>query len=119
MGKKLLRILARYLEFKPNSFAASLGMGRAYLIMKNTGEAYRQIEKSRKFAKTDEELAQLYYYRATVLDMLGYPDAALKDWKALLTLPKSAVPDEWWQAAEDRVAGSLPTASASVETATP
>ena len=118
-GKQALVDFSKYLEFKPNSFAASLGMGRAYLIMNNTGEAYRQIEKSSKFAKTDEELAQLYYYRATVLDMLGYPDAALKDWKALLALPKASVPDDWWQAAEDRVAGSLPTASASVETVTP
>ncbi len=118
-GKKALADFSRYLEFKPTSFAATVGMSRAYLIMKNTGEAYRQIEKSKSFAKTDEELAQLYYYRATLLDMLNYPDAALQDWTTLLTLPKSAVPAEWWQAAEDRVAGSLPTASASVETSTP
>lgn len=118
-GKSALVDFNKYLEFKPNSFAANLGMGKAYLVMKNTGEAYRQIEKSSKFAKTDEELAQLYYYRATVLDMLGYPDAALKDWKALLTLPDSAVPDEWQIAAEDRIATTLPTASTSMTTATP
>jgi tetratricopeptide (TPR) repeat protein len=118
-GKSALVDFNKYLEFKPNSFAANLGMGKAYLVMKNTGEAYRQIEKSSKFAKADEELAQLYYYRATVLDMLGYPDAALKDWKALLTLPDSAVPDEWQKAAEDRIATSLPTASTSMTTATP
>jgi tetratricopeptide (TPR) repeat protein len=118
-GKEALVDFSKYLEFKPNSFAASLGMGRAYLILNNTGEAYRQIEKSSKYAKTDDELAQLYYYRATVLDMLGYPDAALKDWKALLALPKASVSADWWQAAEDRIAGSLPTASASVETAIP
>jgi tetratricopeptide (TPR) repeat protein len=116
-GKQAIADFSKYLEFKPSSFSASLGMGRAYLLLNNTGEAYRQIEKSSKYAKTDEELAQLYYYRATVLDMLGYPDAALKDWKALLALPQAAVADEWWKAAEDRVTGNLPTAS--VETATP
>jgi tetratricopeptide (TPR) repeat protein len=118
-GKQALVDFSKYLEFKPNSFVASLGMGRAYLVMNNTGEAYRQIEKSSKYAKTDDELAQLYYYRATVLDMLGYPDAALKDWKALLALPKASVSADWWQAAEERIASGLPTASASVETVTP
>jgi tetratricopeptide (TPR) repeat protein len=118
-GKNALADFSRYLEFKPESFAGNLGLGKAYLVMGNNGEAYRQIEKSKKFAKTDEELAELYYYRATVLDLIGYPDAALKDWKALLELPRSIVPDEWWQAAEDRVSGKLPTASSSVVTATP
>jgi tetratricopeptide (TPR) repeat protein len=118
-GKRALADFSKYLEFKPSSFAASLGMGRAYLILKNTGEAYRHIEKSSKFAKSDEELAQLYYYRATVLDMLGYPDSALKDWQALLALPRTAVTDEWWQAAEERIASSIPTVSAPMETATP
>jgi tetratricopeptide (TPR) repeat protein len=115
-GKSALADFSKYLEFKPNSFAATIGMGRAYLIMNNTGEAYRQVDKSSKFAKTDEELAQYYYYHATLLDKLGYPDAALKDWNSLLALPKSAVPDEWWQTAEDRVANSTSTSSVSVET---
>jgi tetratricopeptide (TPR) repeat protein len=118
-GKNALTDFSRYLEFQPESFAGNLGLGRAYLLIGNNGEAYRQIEKSKKFAKTDPELAQLYYYRATVLDLIGYPDAALKDWKALLELPKSIVPDEWWQAAQDRVSGNLPPASSSVVTATP
>jgi tetratricopeptide (TPR) repeat protein len=118
-GKNALADFSRYLEFKPESFAGNLGLGKAYLVMGNNGEAYRQIEKSKKFAKTDEELAELYYYRATVLELIGYPDAALKDWKALLELPRSIVPDDWWQAAEDRVSGKLPTASSSVVTATP
>jgi len=118
-GKNALTDFSRYLEFQPESFAGNLGLGRAYLLIGNNGEAYRQIEKSKKFAKTDPELAELYYYRATVLDLIGYPDAALKDWKALLELPRSVVPDEWWQAAQDRVGGNLPTASSSVVTATP
>lgn len=118
-GNKALADFSRYLEFKPESYAANLGLGKAYLLTGNNGEAYRQIEKSSKWAKTDEELAELYYYRATVLDLIGYPDAALKDWKALLTLPESVVPAEWWKAAENRVSGNLPTASASMVTATP
>ncbi len=81
--------------------------------MGDNGEAYRQIEKSSQYAKTDEEYAHLYYYRATVLDLLGYPDAALKDWKAMVNLPEAAVPAEWRQYAEERIAGSLPTAASS------
>ena len=51
--------------------------------MGDNGEAYEQIEKSSKYAETDEEFAQVYYYRATALELIGFPDAALKDWKAL------------------------------------
>jgi tetratricopeptide (TPR) repeat protein len=118
-GRGALTDFTRFLEFVPNSFTAYLGVGRAYLIMGDNGEAYRQIEKSSKYAKTDEEYAQLYYYRATVLDLLGFPDAALKDWNALIKLPKSAIPSEWLVYAEERIEVGLPTASTSVSTVTP
>jgi len=118
-GKNALADFNKYLEFKPESFAAILGTGQAYLLMGDNGEAYRQIEASSKWAKTDEELAQLYYYRATVLELIGFPDAAQKDWKALLKLQQSVVPPEWWQIALEKTGSSLPTASTSKTTVTP
>jgi tetratricopeptide (TPR) repeat protein len=118
-GRKALADFNKYLEYKPSSFAGNLGIGRANLLMGINGEAYAQIEKSSKYAQTDEEFAQLYYYRATVLDLIGFPDAALKDWKALLKLPQTAVPTEWWQIALGKTGGALPTASTSKTTVTP
>lgn len=118
-GKNALTDLKKYVEFKPSSFAGMIGIGRAYQLMGLNGDAYRQIEASSKYAKTDEEFAQLYYYRASVLDLIGFPDAALKDWKALLKLPQSTVSPAWWQMALEKTGGSLPTASTSRTTITP
>ncbi len=118
-GKNGLADFNKYLEFKQNSFPALLGTGKAYLLMGVNGKAYEQIEASSKWAKTDEELAQLYYYRATTLDLLSFPDTALRDWRALLKLPQSVVPAEWWQIALERTGTSLPTASTSKTTITP
>ncbi|MBN2256291.1 MAG: tetratricopeptide repeat protein [Anaerolineaceae bacterium] len=118
-GKGALSDYNSYLVFKPNSFAAMLGVGRSYLLLGDTGEAYRRIESSSKYAKSDEEYAQLYYYRATVLDLLGFPDAAMKDWNALLKLPVSAIPTDWIEYAEKRIEANLPPASATLATMTP
>jgi tetratricopeptide (TPR) repeat protein len=119
-GEKALADFNRYLEFKPKSFVGILGTGQANLLLGDNGEAYEQIEASSKYAETDEEFAQVYYYRATALELIGFPDAALKDWKALLKLPQSAVPPEWWQIALEKTGTlSLPTASTSKMTVTP
>jgi tetratricopeptide (TPR) repeat protein len=84
------------------------------------GDGYVQILDCEKLAETDEEWAELYYWRAQVLEALNEPLAAQNDWEALLALPAEAVPAEWRAYAQARLS-SLTATDTPVpsETATP
>jgi tetratricopeptide (TPR) repeat protein len=60
-----------------------------------TSEAISQITSSQDLAGTDEDLAQIYYWRAAIYSQSGNLAAAIKDWEALLALPEDAVPAGW------------------------
>jgi len=46
-------------------------------------------------ALDEEDLVDVYYYRALVLEKLGQLDASLQNWQDLISLPLAYVPDEW------------------------
>jgi len=93
--------LARRLE--PQSFIVSLDFGRALLSANRLAEARDQFAASKRYAETDEELAQVYYWRAITVESIGNQPTANLDWKALLELPEEAVPEEWIEAANERL----------------
>jgi tetratricopeptide (TPR) repeat protein len=106
-------VVARRLDSK--SFEASLGLARGLFATNRLNDARGQFSTSLDLAQNDEQRAQVYFYRAQVLEALGNPPAARQDWQALLDLPEATVPADWAALAQKRLA---PTATATF-TATP
>ena len=95
------------------SFPASLGLGRALLIAGRLEEALSQISGSQVLSQDDRQLAEVHYWRAMTLEALGDKRAAVKEWQALLKLPKPAVPIEWIAFAQKHLASLTPEPSRS------
>jgi len=66
-------------------------------------DAKESIEEGAEFARTDEELASLYYWRGKIYEDLGYPNISLDNWEKLLELDIDVVPEEWLAEAQERV----------------
>ena len=92
------------LRFFPRSFQAAIGIARSYYIRENYGEMYNRVEAARSWAVTNEDFAQVYYWRAISLEELGRDDIAYRDWQLLLDLPGVNVPAEWRTYAQERMA---------------
>jgi tetratricopeptide (TPR) repeat protein len=89
----------------PESFEAQIGLTRAYMLDKKYGNAFLQAEVAFRLAETDEQRAQVYYWRAKSQDAMGGQFAGAKrDWEALLALPAEAVPAAWRTEARERLA---------------
>jgi len=106
-------------RLNPESFAASLGMGRALWLAGRTSDAIRQITGSQDLAGTDEDLAQIYYWRATIYAGAGNLTAAIKDWEALLALPEEAVPADWATAVRASLLALTPSPAPATPSPTP
>lgn len=100
-------ILARNLD--RYSFAYSLALGRALLGANRLAEARDQITAASRLAESDEEMAQVHYYRALTIEKIGNQPSADKEWEALLELPREAVPRAWLRSARARLATPTPT----------
>lgn len=102
------------------SFDASLGSAKALMGLKYPGDAYQQIEKSKKLAVTDKQKAEWLFWRAQSLDALGETEIALRDYKSLVALPKGAAEDAWLKKANERIqALDVKIATPKPKTATP
>lgn len=108
-GQEAVNDLVQARRLDNKSFEASLALGRGLFATNRLNDARGQISSSLDLAKTDEQRAQVYYYRAQVLEALGNPPAARQDWQALIELPEAAVPAEWAALARQQLA---PTATA-------
>lgn len=93
----------------PDSFAASLAMGRALWLAGRINDAVRQISSSQELAASDGELAQIYYWRAMIFKEVSNIPAAIKDWEALLELPEEEVPVKWLISAQENLLALTPT----------
>ena len=102
------------LRFRPNSFEVNLVLGKAFYSLEEYGNAYVRFNETIGLAEEDEEFAVLYYWRAQSLEYLNEPEAATRDWQALLALPEDAYPQEWGAIAEEHIRLLNPT-----ETPTP
>jgi tetratricopeptide (TPR) repeat protein len=105
-GADAVRELDHALDFYPESFTAHMGMVRALFLDEKFGSASIEADTAFNFAETDEQKAQVYYWRAKSYEKQTPPrnDAAKRDWGALLALPESAVPAAWRREAQQRVA---------------
>ncbi|MFC1878450.1 tetratricopeptide repeat protein [Chloroflexota bacterium] len=85
------------------SFTIKFNLGRAFLEANRLTEARNQLSASLPFAETDYQKAQVYYYRALAIEAIGNQPTANKEWEKLLDLPEEAIPEEWIEAAEERL----------------
>ena len=99
----------------PESFEGQIGLTRAYLLAKRYGNAYLQAEQAFSLAETDEQRAQVYYWRATAQEKMGQIAGAKRDWEALLALPTESVPTAWWKEAQQHlIALSTPSGTPTI-----
>lgn len=103
----------------PESFEVRIALAEAFLLNNDSGNAYLQAEQSFSLAKTDEQRAQVYYWRAKSLDEMGQLAQAKRDWEALLALPTKAVPAAWRTEARARVAALTTPSATPTVTRTP
>lgn len=97
--------LEHALDFYPNSFIAQIGLTRAYYLLEKFGSASIQADTAFALAETDNELAQVYYWRALSLEKQpGRIASAKRDWESLLALPPEAMPAEWRVTAQQHLA---------------
>ncbi len=103
------------------SFSHHLNLGRALLAAERFGDARGQFNTCENLAETDEELAQVYYYRALASEGLENRPWAIRDWQALLALPKESAPQAWLKQAVQQLTPtpSSTTSAASSKTSTP
>lgn len=80
---------------RPEAFESHHGYGRAYYMSGQFSQAYFEFNKSSAYAKTAEQKALLYYWRAKAAENVGETSTAKKDWVALVALPPDAFPSAW------------------------
>jgi tetratricopeptide (TPR) repeat protein len=92
------------------SYEASIGVGKALMLLDYAGDAYMQFMGTQGFAKEEAQKVELAYWRALSLDELGEQEAALREWKKLLELPAGSLTEEVRAYAAERAA-ALATAT--------
>ena len=102
-GRPALNDYLVAVKLKNDSFAANIGLGQAYLMLDYPGDAYLQFERSQASAKTDAEKGEVYYWRAQSLEKINQNETALRDWRSLVALPASAVPQARLDLARERI----------------
>lgn len=95
--------IERGIPFTGETFEVKIGLIRAYYGQEKYGSAYQQAEGAMALAKTDEQKALAYYWRALSYEGRGSLRSAINDWKALLALPESAMTDEMRATAEQHL----------------
>jgi len=86
-----------------------LQLGRAQYLNGDVADGYSTLQVNSSLAKSDEDKAFIYYWRALALEALDDIENANNDWRRLLNLPKTAMPAEWRRTAEDHLDGIYAT----------
>lgn len=101
-GQKAVNDIFVAQQGNPQAFLPSIHLARALLVAGRIADALGTVNRSEDLAQTDAERAQVYYWRAQILETNGNVPGALRDWKALTSLPEGVVPAEWLELAESR-----------------
>jgi tetratricopeptide (TPR) repeat protein len=89
-------------------FEVNLMLGRLHFEEEIYFAGLVYLNIAEELAFTDSEKAQLYYWRAQVLESLGRFEGSIINWEALQGLPIEEVPDEWEEIAAEKL---IPTAT--------
>lgn len=105
-----------------DDFLPNLALMRAYMLQEHFGDAYLQGERVLSMAETDEELAQVYYWRALNFEKREEPENAAESWQELLALPSRAMTAKMRSEAETHffdIYTRTPSPTATRRTSTP
>jgi tetratricopeptide (TPR) repeat protein len=105
-GQKGVNEIYRAIRLKPNTFKYQLDFARALFVAERVEEAVSALYPVERLAEKDEELAQVYYWRAVMLEAQDENFLALKDWRKLLELDEGTFPQEWLETAQARLAAT-------------
>ena len=100
-------------------FEYNIGIGRALTALDSPGSAYTYYNEIAFMAKTNAQLAELYYYRGLSLEALDEVNLELNQWRQLLTLPEDDIPTEYWDHAPARLLILDPPTPTATRTTTP
>jgi len=108
-GADAIDELEHALNFFPESFEARIGYVRALYLDEKFGSAAIEAGTALQYAETDEQKAQVYYWRAKSYEKQTpvRGEEAKRDWEALLALPESAVPAAWRREAQQHIAALI------------
>jgi tetratricopeptide (TPR) repeat protein len=81
----------------------------AYYYLEYYGDAKESLEDGAEYAKTDRQLAKLYYWRGKIYGALGYPNISAENWERLLEIDSDVIPDEWLREARLQTTKEPPT----------
>lgn len=110
------------LRAAPDSFEASIGIGKALMALEYPGDAWDRFERTRTLAVTELHKSELLFWRGQSLEQLGEWRAALRDYQELVALPAENVKEEWVEYARVRIAAlatPTPISKPGVATMTP
>ncbi|MBE9474036.1 MAG: tetratricopeptide repeat protein [Chloroflexi bacterium] len=96
-------------NFDRESFVASLGLARALSLAERYNDAISQFNGSEQLATTDQQQAEVYYWRAKTFIATGDVRSAVEDYQALLELPVENVSEEWLEVAQEYIIQLTPT----------
>lgn len=96
-------------NFDRESFVASLGLARALSLAERYNDAISQFNGSEQLATTDQQQAEVYYWRAKTFIATGDVRSAVEDYQALLELPAENVSEEWLEVAQEYIIQLTPT----------
>ncbi|MBN1231495.1 MAG: tetratricopeptide repeat protein [Anaerolineales bacterium] len=96
-------------RISPKRYLYQVALGQALIESGAVAEGYFAINAIVNKVEEDELKARVYYWRAYSLEILGQPDAAMRDWQILVELPKEVVGEEWHTFAYNRTVNGIPT----------
>ena len=82
-----------------------------FYLQGDYAKAKETIEDGADYARTDAQLAALYYWRGVIYRELGYPLIARENWEQLAEMDEDVVPEAWMSEALDELEIELPTAT--------
>ena len=95
--------LQKALTLQPRSFKTNLYLGQVYFLEDQYYQAYAKLSYAAGLEISDEEMVQVLYWRAQVLEGLSELKTAARDWQTLLDMPEEMVPQSWRRQAQNRL----------------
>ncbi len=122
-GEKALPYAERVLKWRgENDYEAQFVMGLAWFAAGKIGNAYLNFHEAVRLAQRADDQAAYYealYWRAKALSQLDQPEAAERDWRAILEGPEEYVPEAWKEEARAYLFPETPTSTPTMHVATP
>lgn len=109
MYPEAIESLESAIRIFPNLIDAKFQLGRAQLLDGQAATGYSTLQVNSGQARTNEQKAFLYYWRALALEALEDFENANNDWRRLLALPEDEIPVEWARTATNHIAGVYET----------